>query len=149
VQEEKEQMNSLCPHCGEDSLRATITATYCNVPLGNDGYFIPDGQLQDEQLLSITCSSCEKKVSEESYFREDKEEKETNTVITPSAKADGFSRLPPAAIRERYRARQDSLRDGTISADSFRSKRSMPSARVKGERPGTLSSAASRQQSPA
>lgn len=63
-------MNPKCPHCGKQSLRAFVTATYTNVQLYKDGYSLTDGTLQEEEIQEITCLDCKEAVPVENYFED-------------------------------------------------------------------------------
>jgi len=64
-------MNAQCPRCGKQSLRATVTATYTNVPLHKDGYSLTEGTLQEDEIQEVTCLDCKEAVPVENYSQED------------------------------------------------------------------------------
>ena len=76
-------MNPKCPHCGEESLRATVTVTYTNVPLATDGYSCMEGTIADDEISRITCMNCKKEVPVEHYYEESPNEPSNQTRTDP------------------------------------------------------------------
>ena len=76
-------MNPKCPYCGEESLRASVTATYTNIPIRRDGYSLMDGTLQEDEIREITCLDCKKAVPAEHYYEESPNEPTNQTPTDP------------------------------------------------------------------